>query len=143
MTEPEDEVPDAPLPTWDAVQAYARDRFELDADEDGWLATTVFWDDTPRSQQVRVTYFERADGQPWIGLRSAVCRLNQLAMKKALRLSHVLAIGTVALTEDDTYELVYSFPLAVLTAAGLDDLIDQIAAAADDLEERTTGADEH
>lgn len=143
MLEPDDELPDAPLPTWDAVQAYARDRFDLDADEERWLSTTVFWDDSTRSQQVRVTTFERADGQPWLVLRSRVCRGNQLALKKALRLNDVLGIGTLALTEDDAYDLVYSFPLAVLTAAGLDDLIDQVAAAADDLEERTTGVDEY
>lgn len=143
MLEPDQEVPDAPLPTWDAVRAYARDRFDLDADEEGWFATTVFWNDTPRSQQVRVTYFERADGQPWIVLRSTVCRLDQLDMEGALRANDELAVATLALTEDDTYELVYSFPLAALTAAGLDDLIDQVAAAADDLEDPTTGADEY
>ncbi|AKT41719.1 hypothetical protein [Chondromyces crocatus] len=133
----------AALSTWEALHAYARDNYALDAEGEGWLATTVFWSDTPRSQQVRISAFDRADGAPWIALRSTVCRKEQLEPEEAIRQNDDLAVATLALTDDDSYELVYSFPLAALTGAVLDDLVNHVAAAADDLEEPTTGGDEY
>ncbi|EYF07331.1 hypothetical protein [Chondromyces apiculatus] len=132
-----------PLPTWEALYAHARERYAFDADGAGWFATTVFWADTPRSQQVRVSLFHRSDDAPWIVFRSTVCRREQLDLEEAIRLNEDLAVATLALTSDDVYELFYSFPLVALTVDVLDDLINQVAAAADDLEEPTTGVDEH
>lgn len=129
--------------SWEALQAYAREEYEIDVEEDGWFATTVEWADTDRTQQVLVSFFERDDEDPWIVFRSTVCRKDQLAPEEALRHNDDLAVATLALTDDDTYELVYSFPLEALTAALFDDLLDQVAASADDLEEATTSADDY
>ncbi len=142
--EDEDDDGDELLSSWEAVQAYAREEYEIDVEEDGWFATTLEWADTPRTQQVLVSFFERdEDEEPWIVFRSTVCRKDQLDPVEALRHNDDLAVATLALTEDDTYELVYSFPLESLTAALFDDLLDQIAASADDLEEATTSADDY
>lgn len=138
----EDEEDDHALPSWEALQAYAREAYEIDVEEDDWFATTVEWSDTDRTQQILVSSFEREDEEAWIVFRSTVCRKDQLAPEEALRHNDDLAVATLALTEDDTYELVYSFPLEALTASIFDDLLDQIAAAADDLEEVTTSADD-
>jgi hypothetical protein len=88
-----------------------------------------------------VTHFDREEGEPWVVLRSAVCRQDQLSPEEALRRNDELPVATLALS-GDVYELVYSFPMEALTADRFDLLVDQIAADADDLEELFSGGDE-
>jgi hypothetical protein len=132
---------DEPLTTWEALERYAREAYPLDGEGEGWFATTVTWTDTPRTHQVRVTHFEREEGEPWVVLRSAVCKEDQLRPEDALRRNDELPVAMLALS-GDVYELVYSFPLEALTAGRFALLLDQIAADADDLEEMFSGGDE-
>lgn len=136
-----DVLEDDALLDWAALQDHVQRAYALDGDGEGWFATTVMWTDTPRTHQVRVTYFERDKGEPWVVLRSAVCKREQLAPEEALRRNDELPVATLALS-GDVYELVYSFPMEALTASRFDMLLDQVAADADDLEELFSGGDE-
>jgi hypothetical protein len=129
------------LTTWEILERHARRAYPLDGDGEGWFATTVSWTDTPRTHQVRVTHFDRNQGEPWVVLRSAVCKREQLSPEEALRRNDELPVATLALS-GDVYELVYSFPLEALTSSRFDMLLDQIAAEADDLEETFSGGDQ-
>ncbi|MCC6553169.1 MAG: hypothetical protein IT372_09140 [Polyangiaceae bacterium] len=137
----EDEGEEASLSSWEALADHARATYALDGEGEDWFATTVSWIDTPRTHQVRVTCFEREEGEPWVVLRSAVCKREQLSPEEALRRNDELPVATLALS-GDVYELVYSFPMEALTAARFELLLDQLAADADDLEELFSGSDD-
>lgn len=136
-----DVLADDPLPEWSVLEDHARRAYTLDGEGEGWFATTVTWTDTPRTHQVRVTSFERDEGEPWVVFRSAVCKRDQLSPEEALRRNDELPVATLSLS-GDAYELVYSFPMEALTASRFDMLLDQVAADADDLEELFSGRDE-
>jgi hypothetical protein len=125
---------------WAGLQEWAREKYELENDEDDWFGVTLEYADG-RSQKVVVTHFtfQNAD---WAEIRSPICEESELAPKVALKKNAEFAVGGIGL-KDGKYYLFYSVPLEDLSEGEFEVPLNVIAASADGLEETYSGGDEH
>lgn len=125
---------------WAGLQEWARDKYELENDEDDWFGVTLEYADG-RSQKVVVTHFtfQNAD---WAEIRSPICEESELSPKVALKKNAEFAVGGIGL-KDGKYYLFYSVPLEDLSEGEFEVPLNVIAASADGLEETYSGGDEH
>jgi hypothetical protein len=131
------------MATWDEIRQHLMAKHGIDKADDGDGLTFVFeWAGEDRTQALSVSKYD--DGQAaWLGLSSTVCSLEQLSSKKALRKNAELAIGALALVDDD-YVLTYSLPLAAMhDLAVVDYVVERFATQADTLEQAYAGDDTH
>lgn len=130
-----------PFGTWPALVEDLRARYELDAQEDDYVALT--WRVSgERTQQVRVHFGTDGRGTAWVELLTGVCGPQHLTPAQALAENVHLVPGSLCLL-DDSYDLAYRFPLLMLTPARLDSLLRGLAHKGDALEEQLTHADEY
>jgi len=128
------------MPSWEEIQAFARERFELVEDQIGYFATIVKFEDQ-RKQRISATYFE-IDRVGYVQIRTRVCREQELDPEWALEQNASLVIGAFAL-EQGTYFVSRTVAAYSLFLDEFECMILNIAAYADDVEAaRRSGADD-
>lgn len=129
------------MSNWAGLQAWARENYTLDNDEDEWFGLTVSYDSDGRSQKVIVSRFEYLE-QDWAQIRSAICEENEMSPKLALKKNAELgAIGGIGLL-DGRYYLFQSVPLDDLSEDEFTVPLNAVAAVADTLEGSHSGGDD-
>ncbi len=124
---------------WAGLQEWAREKYELENDEDSWFGVTIPYTDG-RSQKVIVSHFE-FNGADWAEIRSPICNEDELSPKVALKKNAEFAIGGLGL-KDGKYHLFYSVPLDDLSEDEFEVPLNVIAQSADTLEETYSGGDD-
>lgn len=137
----EDEDEDDRLQHWSDVKAFARRTWTLSEEGEDYVALTMTWSGTPRTQHVEIALYPY-DNEDWMVLRSTVCRREQMDAQEALVKNggQPFALLSVA---DDVIDLTYTIPIRGLAPERLERLVELIAEDADNMEEiYTGGADE-
>jgi hypothetical protein len=128
------------MPTWGEIQEYARSKYKLSRDEPEHFSL-VWAYDGGRTQQITVRRFTAFE-QEWIEFRSAVCKLDEMKTKVALRKNASFVMGALAL-DDDMYVMLYNHQLATLDLEEFDLPLSVIASSADSIEKGATEADDY
>lgn len=136
-----DEEDEAVFDGWAGLQAWAREHYELDDDEEDFFSFVVTWNDTERTQKMLVRHTESAD-ESWVVFASYVARKEQVDPWALLAKNMEETVATYAVDDEGFVQLVYSYPLDELTPRRFRPLTTYFAARADDFEEELTKADE-
>lgn len=121
------------MPTWSEIQEYARGKYVLDDDEDDWFSLVFSYEQSGRTQKIRVRHFEAFD-EHWVEFRSVVCKGTEMPAKIALRKNADFALGFLALDGDDDYVLIHTAPISTMDPAEFERPLHVIAGTADGLE---------
>jgi hypothetical protein len=137
LADEEDDEEDDGIVDFDDLLDRARELETFEEHGEDWFCLIWRWSDTPRTQRVRITAFERGD-DAWISLVSYVCKADQADPSDLLRRNSELQIGTFAI-DGDYCVLVYNVPIDVLSWAWFVEMVGGVACDADDLEDELTG----
>jgi hypothetical protein len=99
------------MSSWKEIQEHVRRNYTLQDDESDWFS--IIWADEDNSddqQQVIVSRFSAFD-MDWVEFRSYAGPGNTLSHEAALRKNEELALGALALDEDDDYVVLHSAPV--------------------------------
>src|SRR5690349_13769555 len=128
------------MPTWGEIQEYARGKYKLDEDGEGFFSL-VFGYDSGRSQKIFVRRFTAFDKE-WLEFRSVVCKESELAHRLALKKNLQFAVGALALDDDNDYVFLYSAVLDTMDPDEFELPLHVVAAMADKLESEHSAGDD-
>ena len=126
---------------WDDLLSFVRVRYEIMRQRDGELLFRLPTTGD-RAQTVSVRQVTGEDGHPWAQITSAVGRVGQLDLARALELAAAPVIGGVV-AADGLVLFRHSVPLGDTALDGFDRSFRLVVDVADRMEHELTGADEH
>jgi hypothetical protein len=126
---------------WNDLLSFVRVRYEITRQRDGEL---LFRLPTPgdRTQTVAVRRVTGDDGHPWAQITSAVGRVEELDLARALELAAGPVTGGVVAV-DGLVLFRHAVPLVETALDGFDRSFRLVVDVADRLEHELTGGDEH
>jgi hypothetical protein len=128
------------MPTWGEIKEYARSKYKLAKDEEGFFSL-VFEYQSKRRQLIYVRHFKAFD-QDWVEFASACCHESEMAPKVALKKNANFAVGAIAL-DGDHYVFKYTVPLTNLDIDEFELPLHVVASTADEIEATFAASDEH
>lgn len=129
------------MPTWGEIQEYARGKYKLDNDENGWFSL-VWAYDNGRKQKIIVSKFD-AFNQEWVSFTSAICKETEMSPTVALKKNYNFAVGGIALDGKGYYVFQYSAPLASMDPEEFELPLHVVASSADKLESEFAASDNY
>lgn len=127
--------------SWEDLVTYVRLRYEVMRQAEGEL-----WFNLPttgeRTQLVVVRQAAGPDGHPWAQIASPIAKVADIDLGRLLELAGALVVGG-AVADNGVAVLRDSIPLEDAALAVFERSFHLVVAAADQLEEVLTGADEH
>ena len=115
------------MASWGDLREHLRARYELAADQAGWVGMvwTFTFKDLALAQRVKVEHALSAAGE-WVRVLAAVCRADRIDAAGALRFNARLNVGALVVDGDMCY-LRAVLPLDTLTLRDLDRAIELVA----------------
>jgi hypothetical protein len=126
--------------TWTDLVGYVRVRYEIFQQTDRTLRFHLPTEGE-RTQRVAVHHVE-SDGADWVLIESAVCRADDVDLRRLLELAGECAVGGVVVI-DGVALFRHAASLSELSLSGFDTPFRLVARRADELERRLTGADRY
>jgi uncharacterized C2H2 Zn-finger protein len=126
---------------WDDLLSFVRVRYEIMRQRDGELLFRLPTTGD-RAQTVAVRQVTGEDGHLWAQITSAVGRVGQLDLSRALELADGPVIGGMV-AADGLVLFRHSVPLGDTALDGFDRSFRLVVDVADRMEHELTGADEH
>ncbi len=129
------------MASWDDLGSFVRVRYEIMRQREGEL-----WFELPttgeRTQRVAVRLVTGEDSHPWAQITSAIGRVGQVDLARALELAAEPVTGGV-IVADGLVLFRHAIPLHDTALDGFDRSFRLVVDVADRLEHQLTGADEH
>jgi hypothetical protein len=122
------------MSSWKEIQEYVRRNYKLQEDDPDWFSIIWADEDDGDEQQVIVSRFSAFD-MDWVEFRSYAGPGNALTHEAALRRNEELALGALALDEDNDYVVVYSTPLDAMDTETFEIPLRVIPLIASDIED--------
>lgn len=120
------------MASWRDLQGYVRHRFEVIEDNPRWLQVVVPTR-SGRTQSVYIWHRQPKRREDWVLLASPFALANQVDLKRTLTIAGQIAPAGVALVGKQL-AIRHSLPLANMDPNELEDPMEIISEAADDLE---------
>ncbi len=129
------------MASWDDLGSFVRVRYEIMRQRDGEL-----WFELPttgeRTQRVAVRLVTGEDAHPWAQITSAIGRVGEVDLGRALELAAEPVTGGV-IVSDGLVLFRHAIPLHDTALDGFERSFRLVVDVADRLEQQLTGADEH
>ncbi len=127
------------MATWVDTASHIKSKFKV-RDSDGVLVLSFKFNDG-RTQLVLVSHGQTGDGADWATVESAIGKIGEVDVSKALKRVGSMVCGGLSST-GEYVTLRHAVPLANLDANEIETPIGMIVSSADDLEQELTGKDD-